>query len=193
MKKFACLVLALAMILSLSITAGAVTAADITANNGTKNQDVTVTVTASISDTYHVVVKWTDTTFTYSFGTQTWDAEQHKYTGGDPDWDRITATVTVINHSNVAVNATVKFDGEQDTAVMINNATEDDVVATLTNNTLALGTGVGTGAGEAGSGNLVGNATDAPAGTATLTISGTPEANVNTTVTKPVTVKITKA
>jgi hypothetical protein len=177
------------MVFSLSISAGAaVSPADINANGGSTSQTVTVKVVPTTSETYHVVVKWTDTTFTYSFADQEWDAETHQYAGGNPSWDKTKATVTVINHSNVAVNATVQFEDGTDSAVMINNVT-----ASLDKTSLPLGTGVGTGAGEDATGGLSGNATQAPAGTVTLSITGNPEANAEVTASKQITVKINKA
>ena len=118
MKKIMSLALALVMLMSLSVTAFAADTSPKTveAENGTAEIAVSATYkedVTSASDTYNVVVTWSGMEFTYTVeGTQTWNAETHKYdvqmdeTG---TWSESTATVTVTNHSNVAVTATLSF------------------------------------------------------------------------------------
>ena len=96
--------------------------------------------------------------FTYTGASQgTWNSSTHEYTGGtEGGWTADTKTITVTNHSNVAVNATLAF-----------NASADGVTGTFTetsgtenDNVLELATAVGTAS------------TDAPSATANFGIGG---------------------
>jgi len=116
MKKFASLILALAMTFSMCISANA--ASSDTLNNSkltSDAQNVTVSVLSGTNTgtVYHVVVDWTDLTFTYqAAGEGTWQPESHTYTGAttngwvDGSGDTITreGVITVTNHSNAQVN-----------------------------------------------------------------------------------------
>ena len=106
MKKFACLVLALAMVFSLGISAGAVTDT-IKAVPGSSTGDVSVTISGSEAVVYYVDVEWKDLTFTYD-GTKTWDPATHTYTK-EPEWTTtaIESAIVVKNHSNAAVTVSV--------------------------------------------------------------------------------------
>ncbi|MBE6962130.1 MAG: hypothetical protein E7445_06700 [Ruminococcaceae bacterium] len=108
MKKFACLVLALAMVLSLSISANAVS--PIEALDGTDAKDVTIVVDGSGAESprYYVTVTWKDLKFTYNSNGagKTWNPENHEYTyTTEPGWTStaISDAIKVDNHSNVSV------------------------------------------------------------------------------------------
>lgn len=106
MKKFACLVLALAMVFSLGISASAVTDT-IKAVPGLSTGDVSVTISGTESIVYYVNVEWKDLTFTYD-GTKTWDPATHDYIK-EPEWTTtaIENAIVVENHSNAAVKISV--------------------------------------------------------------------------------------
>lgn len=134
MKKILSLILALAMVMSLSVTAFAAENED---NGNDLNGGADINVTAkhvaggSTGTTYSVDITWTDMTFTYTdTTTKEWQPSDHSYkevAGGS--WDKTTATVTVTNHSNASVQATVAYtDGKADDGV---NASFDKTTATL--------------------------------------------------------------
>lgn len=134
MKKILSLILALAMVMSLSVTAFAAEGSD----GGNKpGEDTNIDVSAkhvaggSTGTVYSVDIKWTDMTFTYTDETtKTWKPEDHSYeTNPGGSWDKTTATVTVTNHSNAGVTATVAYtDGNANDGV---NASFDKTTATL--------------------------------------------------------------
>lgn len=123
MKKFASLILALAMTFSLCISAGAVSPIEALGNGDGKPVTLTVRSTAEGAVVYYVAVTWKSLDFTYE--TQNtkgvWDPDTHSYSGGSSagwkttneydvvEGDTITRhnAVTVTNHSNapVAVSA----------------------------------------------------------------------------------------
>ena len=173
MKKILSLILALAMVMSLSVTAFAAE------TNDGKN-DTSIDVNAIYSDGVNtpdvisVNVEWGAMSFTYSVnGTKQWDATKHEYTTNSDDaWSATGNTVTVTNHSNVAVKAELSF--AADTAYNTVTGSFDKTVLLL----------------DSGDGVAYENADN---DTATLTLDGT-LANTVTTTTKvgTITVKITK-
>ena len=112
MKKFLTLALVLVMMMSLSVSAFAAT------NDGT--EDTTIDVKAVYSsgtttpDVVSVDIAWGAMEFTYSVGgTHTWDPVNHVYNDNtSATWTPKGNTVTVTNHSNVAINANLTFDVE---------------------------------------------------------------------------------
>ena len=111
MKKFACLVLARAMIFSLSISANATS--PIVSLSGTDAKNVTITVndTGAEATRYYVTVTWKELKFTYNSNGagKAWDPENHKYTyTTEPGWTstQISEAIKVDNHSNVGVKVT---------------------------------------------------------------------------------------
>lgn len=124
--------LLLALILALSVSAGAL-AAPGTGLRGEQN-NVTVVVKGVNGDpavVYHVVIAWDALTFTYDFGEQSsvWDTTNHQYqtTTGTVGWDKTTANITITNHSNAAVNYAASFASSSSTS----SVTVDGVTATL--------------------------------------------------------------
>ncbi len=109
MKKIFALALVVAMMLAMSVS---VFAFDIEANNGSASKEITVnnTVTYDPQDVYAVNVEWTTTNFALESASGIWDPENHVYKDGEQTTfasGKNTGTVTVINHSNVAIDATI--------------------------------------------------------------------------------------
>ena len=156
MKKFLSVILALVIALSLSVTAFAAT------NDGT--QDTEITVNGSFvsgtagSSVISVDITWDAMDFTYTAPSQgTWNPATHAYDGQtEGGWSDNTPAITVTNHSNVAVNATLGF--TPDVAGVVGTFTEAS--GTANDNILNLATAVGT------------EAANAPTATANFSISG---------------------
>lgn len=131
MKKFACLVLALAMVFSLSISASA---ADRVDNGvGDEGKDVTVKVTEGTSGTvYNITVAWGSLDFVYKRAAAgTWDTTTHTYSGGNAagwqivsdqliaavddagNYTAVSSAITVVNHSNAKVSVSPTLEKEE--------------------------------------------------------------------------------
>lgn len=115
MKRIITILMALAMVMSLSVTAFA------SELGGSK--DVTAKYERSESEQpiYNVDLNWGDLTFTYTeTTTKVWNPDTHTYdtttTGG---WDKTESTVTVTNHSNVSVAVSMSVTPAQGTGVNV--------------------------------------------------------------------------
>ena len=156
MKKTLSIILALVMALSLSVTAFAAT------NDGTQDTEITVNgsfVSGTAADEkISVDVAWDAMDFTYTAPSQgTWNPATHAYEGATAGgWSDNTPGITVKNHSNVAVNATLGF--KADVAGVVGTFTEAS--GTENDSVLELATAVGT------------EAANAPTATANFGISG---------------------
>lgn len=108
MKKIVSLILALAVLMTLSMTAFAatITTGDQTIDVEAKYQDNTTTATV-----YSVDVSWGAMQFTYTeSGAMTWNPGDHTYTDSTTaGWTANGNTVTVTNHSNADVTASFAF------------------------------------------------------------------------------------
>ena len=160
MKKLLSMMLAFALVMSMSVTAFAAEDKD---NKPGDSQDIEVTAkytTVSETTVYSVDIEWEEMTFTYAeTGSKTWNPSDHSYTdttsGG---WNKTSATVKVTNHSNAAVNVEMEY---------VASTTDTGITGTLSNGSkteLAAG--------------VEGKYDEAASVTATLTISGTPNSNV---------------
>lgn len=173
MKKILSLILALALVMSLSVTAFAAET-----NDGSQNTSIDVNALysdgVSTPEVISVNVEWGAMSFTYSVsGTKTWDATKHEYTtNSNAAWTATGNTVTVTNHSNVAVKAELSFDAD---------AAYNTVTGSFDKATLLLDSGDGL------------TYANADKDTATLTLAGTLADSVKTsTKVGTITVKITK-
>lgn len=173
MKKLLSLILALAMVMSLSVTALAAET-----NNGTENTSIDVNAMysdgVSTPDVISVNVEWGAMSFTYSVsGTKQWDATKHEYTANsNAAWTASGNTVTVTNHSNIAVKAELSFAAD---------SAYNTVTGSFDKATLLLDSGEGL------------TYENADKDTAALTLAGTLADTVKTsTKVGTITVKITK-
>ena len=153
MKKIITILMALAMVMSLSVTAFA---SDL---GGSRDVTAKYEKNESEQPIYNVDLNWGDLTFTYTETVEkVWNPDTHTYTdsvtGGS--WDKTETTITVTNHSNVSVAVSMSVTPVGDTGV--------DVSLTGGNATLA--------AGE------VGNVNGAASVTGTVKVSGKPGSTV---------------
>ena len=156
MKKTLSIILALVLALSLSVTAFAAT------NDGSSPTEIDVNgsfVSGTAADEkISVDIVWDPMDFTYTAPSQgTWNPATHAYDGyAEGSWSDNTPAITVKNHSNVAVNATLGFTA--DVAGVIGTFTEAS--GTANDNILELATAVDT------------EVSNAPTATANFGISG---------------------
>ncbi len=149
--------LALTFLLIFSLVTVTAFAADATITEAGKS--ATKEVTASYSagagggTVYSVDITWGSMEFTYSEGSSpTWDPKTHTSTqGGTGVWSYSDNTITVTNHSNAQVTATLAYDKETG---------YEGINGTFDKETMSLKTAVGT------------TVTEAPTDTAALTLSG---------------------
>lgn len=108
MKKTIAIVLALALLLSLTITAFAAT---VEGSNESVSQVVKGTYTAKETRTvYSVDITWSTMEFTYNEAYKgEWNPTTHKYENATEAGWTGTGTVTVTNHSNTAITATPSY------------------------------------------------------------------------------------
>lgn len=171
MKKIFALVLVVVMMASLAVSAVAVTIGEVTAPNNKSSQNITIEVIEGQVTTptvYSVDIVWTNTHLEVeSDVTKTWNPATHAYDESyATDWAGKKVNVTVTNHSNAAVVATLAVPAAQSGI----SFAADETVANLAT---AFGTAVA----------------EAPKATFTITPSGNvaPGTNVNATATVTIT------
>lgn len=159
MKQLFAGLLALVMVLSTGMTAAAAQN-DTSMGTGDKTVDVTASYHPSneAETVYHVDIKWDSMSFSYTeTGKKTWNPDTHTYSGdAGGKWDKTEASITVTNHSDVAVKVAVTYTPKADTGI----------TGAITNGSATLS------AGE------VEKPEQADSLTATLKISGQPNASV---------------
>lgn len=109
MKKFIAIILSVMLICSLSVTAFAQTTTGEDVSKDVKAKYVDGVATPEVCS---VDVSWGAMEFTYSeSGTKTWNPQTHEYTyNTTAGWSANGNTVSVTNHSNKAVTASLKFE-----------------------------------------------------------------------------------
>lgn len=162
LRKAAALLLAL--ILALSVSAGALAASGTLPSEQKTVTVVVKGVDGTAATIYHVVIAWDSLVFTYDFGEEStvWDTTNHQYqtTNGTVGWDKNSANITITNHSNAAVNYVASFASSGSTPAV----TVDGVTATL---------GAYSGSVETADQAPYRGTTNAPSKTVTVTISDT--------------------
>lgn len=116
MKRIITLLMALAMVMSLSVTAFA------SELGGSKDVTAKYEKNESEQPIYNVDLNWGDLTFTYTETVEKeWDADTHTYTskvtGGS--WDKTESTIKVTNHSNVSVTVIMTVEAVENTGVEV--------------------------------------------------------------------------
>lgn len=137
MKKLIALILAITMMATLSVTAFAEKV------DSSKDIDVKAEYkdNSSTPDKIITDISWGAMEFTYTkSGQMDWNDADHDYTDNTKTkWTAEGNTVTVVNHSNVAVKVTFAFDAAE------GYDGEDGVKGTFSNQTLELKSAVGVG------------------------------------------------
>lgn len=112
MKKITALVLALAILLSMTLSANAADT-DVTQSGDTRNGNVSATYQpgAAGGDVIRVDIEWTGMDFTYNAASQpVWDPVNHVYsTSSEAGWATSNADITITNHSNTIVWAEIDY------------------------------------------------------------------------------------
>lgn len=162
-KKKSALVLTLAMVFSLAPLS--VYADKITGLGGTASCDVKATYTADTSGgaggtVYSVDIDWGDMEFTYTAAAGVWDPTTHTITGADGGTWKVNNEggnkITVTNHSNTAVTATINYAAASG---------YDSIIGSFDKTSLDLATAVGT------------EVSNAPKDSAALSLSGALDSN----------------
>ena len=115
MKKILSFLLALAMILSLSVTAFA--GETLNDSNSTSTADVIGSYVAGTTGgtIFSVDIAWTDMNFTYyGESSPVWDPVTHTYSGEEREagWADSDAYITITNHSNAYIIASLSYAAE---------------------------------------------------------------------------------
>ena len=187
MKKLLSLILALALVMSMGITAFAAEGDQDGVQTGSYSADVTGSVTTGGNGeaVYSVDIKWSGLSFTYNGGSKVWDAENQKYniTSTDAEgWEESNGKITVTNHSNAAITATPTWNADDDykdvtMAFAYSNGTDTlELASAETNNAAVEGTITVTPGGTLAStanGNAIGQITIKIESTATVVTTAT--------------------
>lgn len=155
MKKVLTIILSLALLSMVSVTAFA--ASPITANGESDSAEVkgTYVVGGTATTVYSVDIAWGSMDFIYTDASQgTWNPQTHEYDGAaSAKWSCAADAnkITVTNHSNAAVNAQFSYAPESEYS---------GINGIFSNEILNLNSAVGT------------EASNAPSGSVTLSLSG---------------------
>lgn len=143
-KKITSFLLALGLTMSLSVTAFAANSETVTSDSGTATITVKGTYQGSATGgTISVNIAWDEMNFTYTAAGNTWNPKTHSYNeDGNGGWSTDTATITVTNHSEVAVKATLSFTLNESLSGITGTFTENS--GTASDNVLELATAVNT-------------------------------------------------
>ena len=149
MKKIFAILLTVAMLATMSVTAFAATN-----EGGDTTIDISATFKAgsAAADVVSVDIEWGTMTFEYVEGSEgTWNPKTHEHDGStEAKWSQSGNSITLTNHSDVGVKATFTYE-----------KAVDSVTGTFDQNEFALATAEGT------------TFENAPKDTVTLTLGGT--------------------
>ena len=141
MKKIIALALAITMLVAMSAPAYAAKSIDSHGDSASIPVGVIFQAKGVAFKTFSVDIEWEDMTFTYTKAADgEWDPATHSYTGGsEGSWSTDTSTITITNHSDINVNATLEFESEVDGVI----GTFTETSGTEGDNILELDTAVG--------------------------------------------------
>ena len=115
MKKILFIILVIAMIATMSVTAFAADASPKVLDNANVPGSAVINVEGVYNrgeqlHTYKIVINWQAFTYTFISG-ETWNPETHKWdlTGGDGRWTIEDKNITITNHSSQPVKATASY------------------------------------------------------------------------------------
>ena len=135
MKKICTIFLVIIMVLMMTPTVFAATT--VGENGGSTGINVAGVYesTGTVATKVSVDIAWTDMLFTYTEGSQgTWDPSTHTYVGAKGGSWSDDATITVTNHSNTDITATLSFESNEDTVTGVfteTSGTEGDNILNL--------------------------------------------------------------
>lgn len=135
MKKICTIFLVIIMVLMMTPTVFAATT--VGENGGSTGINVAGVYesTGTVATKVSVDIAWTDMLFTYTEGSQgTWDPSTHTYVGAKGGSWSDDATITVTNHSNTDITATLSFESNEDTVTGVfteTSGTEGDSILNL--------------------------------------------------------------
>lgn len=115
MKKFLASLLALAMAVSMSVTAFAATELETSPADGKSEGSYSIAVTgkyvagSNAKETISVDIAWEKMEFTYTAGSSSYSPDTHKTTTTAGSWNADKKAITVTNHSNVYITAGFTF------------------------------------------------------------------------------------
>lgn len=124
MKKLFAILMAVALLCTMSVTAFA--ANDVT-TTGNSSADLTVKYSSgSKVDAYAATIEWGSMEFTYTSAAQKWDTENLQWTtDGTAAWSTNAGTVKITNRSSQAITAKFAFTAENAngvTGITVNGA-----------------------------------------------------------------------
>lgn len=115
MKKFLSAAIATVMLASMSVSAFAATELTTSPSNGNVEGDYTIGINGTYvagsdaTEKISVDIAWESMNFTYTEGSSTYSPETHTTTTTAGSWSTDKPGITVTNHSNVAIDATMSF------------------------------------------------------------------------------------
>lgn len=162
MKKLISLALTMILIFSTSVTTFATSTTKTVTGGGINLASIDVNGTYESGEESEIVIStdvvWSGMQFTYNEGKKVWDSVNHKEVVIDPSWSDNKGVITVTNHSNTAVRATLNFKATDGVSI---TGTFTETSGTENDNVLELATAVGT------------TREEAPNATALFGVSGT--------------------
>ncbi len=142
MKKLFAILLAVALVAALSVTAMAADNAGASLEGESSKVVKGIYAAGADVDQYKVAITWGDMQFTYAAAQRVWDTDNYEWdTTQAAGWSVVegkTNTITVVNHSSEAITATFTWTAAANFTGVGANFT-DNAGAALTGNALSVG------------------------------------------------------